>query len=566
MASQGNVETAEPTSESSSTVTLVEQDAVETTDTQVEQDTVEKTDTLVLRFSETCRPFKLPRYPEVAQVGLQHFGDPNINVVPMKEGSEEVYVFELNEEVPKYGNSLPFTIEGVLYNVDLKPYEVNKRRTYGTGSGRSNSRDNQLLLTFYKAATRDYRYLKMEQFDNAIQKDLGFILEKPTERQKIKDTPIYNGNRYCVIRKPDNLAAIPHFFPLEDPVTKKIHRISISYNGQLFNCGRCGEQHGRRCPLLEGFYAAKEERERMEMNNQIKTKIISDSTLRHADQLGIRADIMTMPGGGLGQIVQAAFDDPDAKEKANIILVGGTNDIKNRAYEDHKEFIQNIKSTIDKVIDYASNVPDKKITLVNTHPNDNENTYETKEEEIERKTRAGYLHAKLHEQVKQMQEMENPIQNVDILDVEYNVDESGHPTVEGTKVIIDTINDFIQLEENLIWNSDFVTSDRRYRGVQAIYKYGCNHCCEFGQAIQRNKFRNGNLCDDCMEKLKFNAQWEDSIWDHVHKEIVEKLKDPPPKRIMSDEEEASEPPSKVQCTNTQITNDGSEDEKMDLQQ
>ena len=69
-----------------------------------------------------------------------------------------------------------------------------------------------------------------------------------------------------------------------------------------------------------------------------------------------------------------------------------------------------------------------------------------------------------------------------------------------------------------------------------------------------------------MEKLKFNAQLEDSLWDHVHKEIVEKLKDPPPKRIMSDEEEASEPPSKVQCTNTQTTNDGSEDEKMDLQQ
>ena len=562
MASTENVDVQDTPSETSSTSTLVAQETIETV---VQQEAVETTDTLVLRFSQTCRPFKLPKYPEVARIGLEYFADPNINCVPVREGSEEVYVFELNEPVPKYGHSLPFTVDGMLYNVDLQPYEVYTKRTYRMGN-RGGDRENNLLLTFYRAATRDYRFLTMEQFDNAIQKDLGFILEKPTERQKIKDTPIYNGNRYCVIRKPDNLAAIPNFFPLEDPRTKKIHRINISYNGQLFNCGRCGEQHGRRCPMLEGFYTAKEERERMEQNNEIKTKIISDSTLRHAHQLGLRADIMCMPGGGLGQIVQAAFDDPDCKEKSNIVLLGGTNDIKNRVYEDQKEYVQNIKSTIDKVIDYASNVPEKKITLVNTHPNDIEDTYETKEEEIERKTRAKYLHAKLDDMVKRLPEMENPINNVDIIDVQYNVDDTGHPTVEGTKAILDTINDFITLEEKLIWNGDYVTSDKRYRGVQPIFKYGCNHCCQFGQAIQRAKFKNGNLCDECMEKLKSNAQLEEcTLWDTIHKEIVEQLKDPPPKRVMSDDEEdgnKDERPNKVLCTNVPVNNDGSNDVEM----
>ena len=360
-AKETSAETVDSASETSSTSTLVAQEAVETTDT------------LILRFSDVCRPFKLPEYPEVAHVGVERFQDPNINCVPKKEGSEWVYIFELNEQVPKYGNSLPFTVEGKVYNVDLQPYEVKPRNTTHTRRSYSyDDRENNLLLTFYRAATRDYRNLTMEQFDHIIQKDLGFILEKPTMKQKIKNTPIFNGNRYCVIRKPDNLAAIPASIPIEDPVTKVVHRISISYDGQLFNCGRCGEQHGRRCPMLEGFYAAKDERRRMENNKEIKTKVISDSTLRHADQLGLRADVMTMSGGGLGQIVQAAIDDPDSKDKSHVVLIGGTNDIKNRVYEDEREYVHNIKATIEKVIDYASSQPEKKITLVNTHPNDNE--------------------------------------------------------------------------------------------------------------------------------------------------------------------------------------------------
>ena len=143
---------------------------------------------------------------------------------------------------------------------------------------------------------------------------------------------------------------------------KEIYHIRISYDGKVYNCGRCNSQHSGRCPLLQDFYDAKQERERMARCKEIKTKIISGSTLRNAEQIGLCADVMTMSGGGLGQVVQAAMDDPDCKDKTHIILLGGTNDINNRGFQSDAEFATNIDTTINKILDLASD-QEKMITL-----------------------------------------------------------------------------------------------------------------------------------------------------------------------------------------------------------
>ena len=62
--------------------------------------------------------------------------------------------------------------------------------------------------------------------------------------------------------------------------------------------------------------------------------------------------------------------------------------------------MQNITSTITKVIDLASGVPEKKNTLVNTHPNQNENVSESRDEMVQRKTRAKYLLTKIEERTR----------------------------------------------------------------------------------------------------------------------------------------------------------------------
>ena len=524
------------------------------TNTIVPSENVEMTDTLCLRFSLTCKPFKLPEYPEVAQVASEYFEDPFLNCIPYREGSEKVYKFELNNPVQKHGHSLTFAVEGKRYNVDLKPYE--KRSKFRYSSNRSTNtyedRENNLLLTFYGAGSRDYNNITMEQFDKLVQNDLGFVLEKPTMKQKIRYTNIFNGNRYCVIRKPENLASIPNFVPVQDPVTKKVHHIPINYNGQLFTCGRCGNQHGRRCPMLEDFYAAKERRQLMEANKEIKTKIISDSTLRNADQLGLRADIMAMPGGGLGQIVQAAMDDPDTKDKSHIVLLGGTNDINNNTFEDEPEFIENIKGTITKILELANSEPGKMITLVNTQPKDKEELYASKEEKIQKITRARYLNRKLREETTNMPNLDVPVNNVNFMAVEYDIDETGHPTIEGTTDIIKQMNEAIKLQEELIWNMDFITSERKYRGVQPIFRYGCNHCSGYGQSIQQTRYGNGNLCDDCFDLVKFNKHVEGcSLFKTIQEEVTKEFDDPPiTKRLISDDEEESEPQQKIACTDS----------------
>ena len=559
-----NIESMETTSETSSTSTststLVAEDTNETTEA------VETTDTFTLRFSLVCRPFKLPGYPEVALEATRFFQDPQISVTNRQEGSELVYKFELNEQKPKYGNSLSFVVEGQKYNIDLLPYEEEEEEYRPRYSYGGNNRENNLLLTFMYAGQRKYKNISMEYFDNLIQKDLGLTLEKATEKQKIKGTQIFNGNRYCVVRKPENLAVIPDFVPVQDHIKKKTYRIRISYDGKIYNCGRCNGQHGRRCPQLTEFYAAKEERERMERNNEIKTKIISDSTLRNVDRLGLCADVMTMSGGGLGQVVQSAIDDPDTRDKSNVILLGGANDIKNSKFDNDKEFAQNVSATIAKIHEYASNVPEKKITLVNSHPRSTDNNFINNEENVERMTRVNYLHTKLKEEIEKMPSLEPPIQNVDIIDVEYDVDESGHPTIEGTLEILHTLNDFLLLEKKLIWHNDYIVTEKKYRGVQAIFKYGCNHCYGFGQAIQHTKHRNSIVCDDCMDMLRHNAQIGDcTLIDNIREEVTKKLADPPLNRALSDDEEENARTKKRQCLNEQ-PNIQNEDQDVEMPQ
>ena len=98
MASNDNTEIVDSASETTSSETT-------STSTLVANENVEMTDTLCLRFSLVCKPFKLPEYPEVAQVAMEYFQDPLLNCIPIREGSEKVYKFELNQEVAKYGHS-----------------------------------------------------------------------------------------------------------------------------------------------------------------------------------------------------------------------------------------------------------------------------------------------------------------------------------------------------------------------------------------------------------------------------------------------------------------------------
>ena len=73
------------------------------------------------------------------------------------------------------------------------------------------------------------------------------------------------------------------------------------------------------CPFLQAFYAATDARSK----EQIDLKVVSDSSLRLAEQVSLRADVLCMSGGGLGHLVTVLRDDPMLKERKGIALATG---------------------------------------------------------------------------------------------------------------------------------------------------------------------------------------------------------------------------------------------------
>ena len=91
--------------------------------------------------------------------------------------------------------------------------------------------------------------------------------------------------------------------------------------------------------------------------------------------LGVRSRSVSglticMPGGGLGQIANAIKDDPDNKNREEIIVLAGTNDVRNQAYQDLNSFAYVVDTTIQKV---KEAVPENsKLTFLRlpSNPND----------------------------------------------------------------------------------------------------------------------------------------------------------------------------------------------------
>ena len=60
---------------------------------------------------------------------------------------------------------------------------------------------------------------------------------------------------------------------------------------------------------------------------QIKVKVVADSTLRRAEQVGLCADVLCMSGGGIGHLANAIRDDPDMRERGEACVVTALNDV-----------------------------------------------------------------------------------------------------------------------------------------------------------------------------------------------------------------------------------------------
>ena len=313
------------------------------------------------------------------------------------------------------------------------------------------------LVTIVRVAIGTHRAIPNSVFDKTLEEH-GEII-KPTELQKLRGTSVLNGNRYCVIDS-TNKGTIPDSLSVIDPTTKETVQFHLRYKGQSWFCRRCDECHVGPCKALQAFYEAKDRRAKETIN----IKIASDSTLRCAEQVGLRTDIMCMPGGGMGQIANAIKDDPDIKDRKEIIVLAGTNDVRNQAYQDLHSFAYVVDTSIQKVKEAVPE--DSKLTFLRLASNPNDDTTDP-----DRRFKETYLG-----QVLEKAQDDNTTVITIFTDF-IDMDGTDHPTREGTASILQTLEEY---HPGLILDDNFLTTDRLYLGVQPLFQYGCTTCHEAG--------------------------------------------------------------------------------------
>ncbi len=493
------------------------------------------TDCFRLHFRNHLIPFHVPPYEEVSTLAFLHFEDPGMNVSEVRYRGELYYEIQTTKEIEKEGHSLEITSQGQTYTIPLIPAEPSS--SYGKerrpGRTHNNNKEDNLLLTFQGAGDMYFKDIPNEKFDE-LMREVGLDVVKFTERQKKRGHQTFNRNRYCVVKKTPNTAVIP------DSVPVKNQQIRVTYFGKKWFCGLCNEEHVGKCLKKARMYEAKEQRERMKEEGKIETKIVSDSTMRYLNPLGLKTDVLCMSGGGLGQIAQAVTDDPETVNNKNIVLVGGTNDMKTDVFSNDEHFANNISKSLDKVHALAIQHPDKNFILAKSQRKSDslENDEVDEEEVIKKMVREDFLHWKIDTLVDQMEKDFADKANISSVELFYEMDDTSHPKKDNTQMILNALQDHSPpLPGDLIWEEEFTTAEFIYKEVQSIYRYGCNCCRRFGQGRKGSQHKNPLVCDDCMAEVTGTPSEEDqNALTNIRKYVTDAFKETVGKKRACDDD------------------------------
>ena len=324
-----------------------------------------------------------------------------------------------------------------------------------TGGGYPSNRRSGTLVTFVQATVGDLADATNEAFDEAIGA-FGTVV-KPTQSQNFRGSNVMNGNRYCVVDAGEK--TIPGTIMVLNIQTQRKVAVHLRYKGHQWWCRRCDEYHVGVCEYLKKFHEALEIRE----EEMITAKIMSDSTLRLAESVGLRADVLCMSGGGVGHLANAVRDDPVMKERNEVFVVTGGNDYVRTEYADNVEYVFTIDKSLEKLQRVASATPDKAVKVLYVRDNPEEPALSPD------------LALKEHYFEQELVKLASPqIQVVPVPKSEVEMDDRGHPSEGGTLPNLKGINE--RMEDDLFLNTEFTTSKRLYAGVQGVYRFGCRTC------------------------------------------------------------------------------------------
>ena len=311
-----------------------------------------------------------------------------------------------------------------------------------------------IKIRIFDAYRTVHRKIKGDLFDEYFE-SLGVQIIKPTQAERCRDNyNFYNTNRYIVVKKTNDKGEEVDF---GDRIqVSGIHFNLSYYNIQKF-CSECERKHGWDCPTR----ARDKFLRQLRKGTTEKTKMYSDSTMRHVNQLALRTDVACMSGGGIAQICNMIpYDEPHNE----VIINAGTNELKT---DSTKEFVYTMKKTEEKLrkLSTATSVTVVLPQMATTTP------------ELAAKSQL------LRDTVKNI----DSVKTILLEDVEQ--DETNHPTIAGTRAIIKQIDDVHEEKIILQGCQDDVTAKRRYRKVQAVFKVGCRGCDSMNYTSY--------LCDNC---------------------------------------------------------------------
>ena len=172
--------------------------------------------------------------------------------------------------------------------------------------------------------------------------------------------------------------------------------------------------------------------------------------------------------------------------------------------------------------------------------------------------RREYLHTKIDSMIEEGRRREEPVNNLHSFYIQYQIDQSGHPTLQGTREILQEIDKYGKIDPPIVWNDNYITHDRIYRGVESVYRYGCGVCNKFGQDINHIVYSNQNICDNCADAIHIGNESSDPVLEDLLSKASNKRK------VMSDNDSSDDDTKKLR--NDGDTSDDStiEDEENDI--
>ena len=296
---------------------------------------------------------------------------------------------------------------------------------------------DSLKIRIFDAWDLRHRDINYTHFDIYFQ-NLGAEIIRTTQPERCRDDPdIFNTNRYLVVKKKKENDDIIDF---GNRITVEGLSFKLSYYGIKRYCGLCQKSHGWDCPIKARNDFLRKIRE----DKTQQSKIYSDSTFRHVNQVALTNDVAVMSGGSIAQLCNAIPYDAPHNE---VIVNGGTNELKEDSL---KEFAFIVNKTAEKVTKLSENVP---VTVI-LPPISTDVPVMT--------VKGKYL-------ADTMKAVTNTIQLTAV-----DMEDTTHPSKDGTFEMLKQIDDITKIM--IPEGEDVAVLAPKYRGVQSIFKVGCRGC------------------------------------------------------------------------------------------